>query len=328
MGIANASTGPRAPGSGVRAFRAGKLGDAVFHALTFAFALLVLLVLAAIIAALAQGGWPALSKLKLGFFVSATWNPVTETFGALAPIYGTIVTSVIALLFGVPVSLGIVIVLTELAPVWLRRPIGTAVELLAAIPSIIYGMWGLFVFVPFYKAYIQPALGSTLGKVPVLGALFSGPPFGVGLLTAGLILAVMILPFIAAVMRDVFATVPPMLRESAYGLGATTWEVVWNVVLPYTRTSVVGAVMLGLGRALGETMAVTFVVGNAHDISASLFLPGATISSTIANEFTEAVGNIYSSSLIALGLTLFVITFGVLIAAKLMLRRLAGRVPG
>jgi phosphate transport system permease protein len=306
----------------------GRLGDRIFYLLTFSFALFVLLILVGIMLSLLQGGWPALAKFKLGFLVSAAWNPVTENFGALAPVYGTLVTSLIALLIGVPVSLGIVIVLTELAPSWLRQPIGTAVELLAAIPSIIYGMWGLFVFVPVYKAYVQPALGSTLGQVPLVGALFDGPPFGVGLLTAGLILAIMILPFISAVMRDVFETVPNVLRESAYAIGCTTWEVIRHVSLPHTRTSVVGAVMLGLGRALGETMAVTFVIGNAHDISASLFMPGATISSTIANEFTEAVGDIYTSSLIALGLLLFVITFIVLVLAKLMLRRLASKVRG
>jgi len=302
------------------------MGDKVFFGLTYSFAAFVLLILAGILLSLVIGSWPAFERLGLGFFTSASWNPVTEKFGALAPVYGTLVTSLIAILFGVPISLGIVIVLTELAPVWLRRPIGTAIELLAAIPSIIYGMWGLFVFVPFYKAYIQPALGATLGKVPIVGALFDGPPFGVGMLTAGLILAIMILPFIAAVMRDVFETVPPLLRESAYALGATTWEVVWHVILPYTRTSVVGAVMLGLGRALGETMAVTFVIGNSNEISASLFMPSTTISATIANEFTEAVGEVYSSSLIALGLTLFFITFVVLVLAKLMLRQLASKV--
>ena len=317
---------PRAARLAMPAAGASTLGDKVFFALTYSFAAFVLLILAGILLSLAIGSWPALAKLGFGFFTSTSWNPVTEKFGAVAPVFGTLVTSVIALLFGVPISLGIVIVLTELAPVWLRRPIGTAIELLAAIPSIIYGMWGLFVFVPFYKEYVQPPLGATLGKVPIVGALFDGPPFGVGMLTAGLILAIMILPFIASVMRDVFETVPPLLRESAFGLGATTWEVVWHVILPYTRTSVVGAVMLGLGRALGETMAVTFVIGNSHDLSASLFLPGSTISSTIANEFTEAVGDVYSSSLIALGLTLFLITFVVLVLAKLMLRQLASKV--
>ena len=314
--------------SGAGSFRTGRTGDKVFYGLTLFFAIFVLLILAGIMLSLADGSRPALGKFGLSFFATASWNPVTEKFGALAPIYGTLVTSIIALLFGVPVSLGVVIVLTELAPHWLRRPVGTAIELLAAIPSIIYGMWGLFVFVPVYKAHVQPWLGANLGGLPVIGALFDGPPFGVGMLTAGLILAVMILPFISAVMRDVFETVPTVLRESAFGLGATTWEVVWNVILPYTRTSVVGAIMLGLGRALGETMAVTFVIGNAYDLSASLFMPATTISSTIANEFTEAVGDVYYSSLIALGMTLFVITFIVLVLAKLMLRRLASKVRG
>ena len=329
MAVADAAT----PSSQARlaaegSFRTGRTGDRVFYGLTLFFAVFVLLILGGILVSLAGGSWPALSRLGLGFFASTSWNPVTEKFGAVAPIYGTLVTSFIALLFGVPISLGIVIVLTELAPQWLRRPIGTAIELLAAIPSIIYGMWGLFVFVPIFKAHVQPWLGANLGSLPVIGALFDGPPFGVGMLTAGLILAIMVLPFISAVMRDVFETVPTVLRESAFALGATTWEVVWHVILPYTRTGVVGAIMLGLGRALGETMAVTFVIGNAHDISASLFMPGATISSTIANEFTEAVGDVYSSSLIALGLTLFVITFIVLVLAKLMLRQLASKVRG
>jgi phosphate transport system permease protein len=319
---------PGAPSALAGSRPSGIIGDRIFFGLTLFFAVLVLVILAGIIVSLIQGSLPALSKLGFGFFTTSSWNPVTEKFGALASVYGTIVTSIIALLFGVPISLGIVIVLTELAPEWLRRPISTAIELLAAIPSIIYGMWGLFVFVPFYKAYIQPALSSTFGQIPVVGVLFDGPPFGVGMLTAGLILAIMILPFISAVMRDVFETVPPFLRESAYGLGATTWEVVWRVILPHTRTSVMGAIMLGLGRALGETMAVTFVIGNSHDISASLFLPGATISSTIANEFTEAVSDVYSSSLMALGLTLFAITFVVLALAKLMLRQLASKVRG
>ena len=328
MAVADAASPPRTARLSAGGFRTGRMGDGVFYGLTLFFAVFVLLILGGILVSLAQGSWPALSRLGLGFFTSKAWNPVTEKFGALAPIYGTLVTSLIALLFGVPISLGIAIVLTELAPQWLRRPIGTAIELLAAIPSIIYGMWGLFVFVPFFKTYIQPWLGANLGSLPVVGALFDGPPFGVGMLTAGLILAIMILPFISAVMRDVFETVPTMLRESAFGLGATTWEVVWNVILPYTRTSVVGAVMLGLGRALGETMAVTFVIGNSYDISASLFLPATTISSTIANEFTEAVGDVYSSSLVALGLTLFFITFVVLVLARLMLRQLASKVRG
>ena len=328
MAVADAASPPRIARLSAGGARTGRTGDRVFYGLTLLFAVVVLLILGGILVSLAGGSLPALSKLGLNFFVNSHWNPVTEKFGALAPIYGTLVTSFIALLFGVPISLGIAIVLTELAPQWLRRPIGTAIELLAAIPSIIYGMWGLFVFVPIFKAHIQPWLGANLGSLPLVGALFDGPPFGVGMLTAGLILAIMILPFISAVMRDVFETVPTMLRESAFGLGATTWEVVWHVILPYTRTSVVGAVMLGLGRALGETMAVTFVIGNSYDISASLFLPATTISSTIANEFTEAVGDVYSSSLVALGLTLFFITFVVLVLARLMLRQLASKVRG
>ncbi|HYB08287.1 MAG TPA: phosphate ABC transporter permease subunit PstC [Alphaproteobacteria bacterium] len=304
----------------------GRVGDKVFFGLTFFFAIFVLVILGGIIFSLVQGSAPAFGKFGLGFFTTSTWNPVTQKFGALAPMYGTIVTSIIALLVGIPVSLGIVIVLTELAPEWLRRPISTAVELLAAIPSIIYGMWGLFVFVPFYNNHIQPVLYDLLGSDSGPGVLFGEKSNGGGILPAGLILALMILPFISAVMRDVFETVPPFLRESAFGLGATTWEVVWKIVLPYTRTSVVGAVMLGLGRALGETMAVTFVIGNSNRISASLFASGTTISASIANQLNEADSDIYSSSLIALGLTLFVITFVVLVIAKLMLRQLASKV--
>ena len=246
-----------------------------------------------------------------------------EDFGALVPIYGTLVTSVIALGIAIPVSFGISLFLTELSPVWLRRPLGTAVEMLAAIPSIIYGMWGLFVFAPLFQQYVQPIFSSTLGNIPGIKILFSGPPMGIGMLTAGIILAVMVIPFITAVMRDVFELVPPMLKESAYGLGSTTWEVVWRVVLPYTKVGVIGGVMLGLGRALGETMAVTFVIGNAHQLSASLFAPGNSIASALANEFTEAVGDLYTSALIELGLILFVITTIVLALSKLLLMQLA-----
>jgi phosphate transport system permease protein len=271
------------------------------------------------------GAWPALRTFGARFLTHKDWNPVTNEFGALAPLYGTIVTSAIALVVGVPVSFGIALVITELAPRWLKRPIGVAIELLAAIPSIIYGMWGLFVFAPMFAAHVQPWLTARLGPVPLLGALFSGPPMGIGMLTAGIILAIMVIPFMAAVMRDVFETVPAALRESAYAVGATTWEVVWKVVLPYTRVGVVGGIMLGLGRALGETMAVTFVIGNAHDINLSLFMPGNTISSTLANEFTEAVNPLYTSSLLALALVLFLLTLLVLVAARLMLRKLATR---
>jgi phosphate transport system permease protein len=313
---------------GLRRMGTGPIGDPIFRALTLSAAVAVLAILGAVIIALVIGSLPALEKFKLDFFISEAWNPVTEEFGALAPVYGTLVTSAIAMLFGVPVSFGIALFLTELAPAWLRRPVGIAIELLAAIPSIIYGMWGLFVFAPFFAQYVQPRLQGATADIPLLGTLFDGPPLGIGMFTAGIILAIMIVPFVSSVMRDVFETVPPVMKESAYSIGATTWEVSWNIVLPYTRTSVVGGIMLGLGRALGETMAVTFVIGNAHDISASLFLPGATISSTVANEFTEAVGEVYYASLIALGLTLFLISFVVLALAKLMLLRLDQRVRG
>jgi phosphate transport system permease protein len=253
---------------------------------------------------------------------------VKERFGALAPIYGTIVSSVIAMLVAVPVGLGIAIFLTELCPQWLRRPVGTAIELLAGIPSIIYGIWGLFVFAPFLQRYVQPFLIATLGEIPGIGWLFAGPPYGIGILTAGLILGIMVLPFIASITRDVFETVPPVLKESAYGLGATKWEVVWKVVLPYTRVGVIGGVMLALGRALGETMAVTFVIGNAHRISASILQPGTTISASIANEFVEAIEVLHTSSLMALGLILFLITFIVLAAARLLLAGLNKRAGG
>jgi phosphate transport system permease protein len=251
---------------------------------------------------------------------------VTEKFGALAPIYGTLVTSFIAMLIAVPVGLMVAFFLTELCPKWLRRPIAIAIELLAGIPSIIYGIWGLFVFAPFMQEYVQPLLITAFGNIPVLSSLFEGPPYGIGVLTSALILAIMVLPFITSISRDVFEAVPPVLKEAAYGLGCTTWEVFRRVVLPFTRVGVIGGVMLGLGRALGETMAVTFVIGNAHKVSASLLAPGTTISATIANEFTEAVGDLYTSSLIALGLILFVITFIVLTAARLMLARIEKRI--
>jgi phosphate transport system permease protein len=300
----------------------GGIGDAVFRGLTIFFAVLVLVILGGVIVSLVYGAWPALRKFGLGFVVNSAWNPVTENFGALAPIYGTLVTSLIAMLIGIPVAFGVALFITELCPKWLKRPLGTMIELLAAIPSIIYGIWGLFVLTPFIQQYIQPALIGSLGKIPGIGLLFAGPPLGIGVLTAGFILAIMVLPFIASVMRDVFETVPPMLKESAYGLGATTTEVVWRVVLPFTRIGVVGGILLGLGRALGETMAVTFVIGNSHHVNASILQPGTTISAALANEFTEAVGDLYQSSLIALGFILFVITFIVLAAAKLMLLRL------
>jgi len=302
--------------------RGGGVGDAVFRGLTLFFAVLVLLILSGVIASLVIGALPALRNFGLGFLFAEAWNPVTEKFGALAPIYGTLVTSAIAMLIGIPVAFGVALFITELCPNWLKRPLSTMIELLAAIPSIIYGIWGLFVLAPFVQEHIEPALIDTLAAIPGIGLLFEGPPLGIGVLTAGFILSVMVLPFISAIMRDVFETVPPMLKESAYGLGATTAEVVWRVVLPYTRVGVVGGILLGLGRALGETMAVTFVIGNSHKIHASILQPGTTISAALANEFTEAVGDLYLSSLIALGLILFVITFIVLASAKLLLIRL------
>ncbi len=302
--------------------RGGVIGDVVFRSLTFLFALLVLLILGGVIVALIEGALPAFRTFGLFFVVTEVWNPVTEKFGALAPIYGTLVTSAIAMLVGIPVAFGVAIFITEICPLWLKRPLATMIELLAAIPSIIYGIWGLFVFAPFVQQYIEPAIINTFGQIPGIGALFAGPPLGIGILTAGFILAIMVLPFISSIMRDVFETVPPMLKESAYGLGATRTEVVWRVVLPFTRIGVIGGIMLGLGRALGETMAVTFVIGNAHSISASILQPGTTISASLANEFTEAFGDLYRSSLIALGFILFVITFIVLAIAKLLLLRL------
>jgi phosphate transport system permease protein len=303
-----------------------RLGDTAFRLLTKSAAVGVLIILGGVMFSLIDGSLPALRTFGLDFLLEQRWNPVTEKFGALAPIYGTLVTSFIAMLIAVPVGLLIAMFLTELCPMWLRRPIGIAIELLAGIPSIIYGIWGLFVFAPFLQDTLQPFLIATFGNIPVLSALFAGPPYGIGVLTAGLILAIMVLPFITSISRDVFDAVPPVLKEAAYGVGCTTWEVVRNVVLPYTRVGVIGGVMLGLGRALGETMAVTFVIGNAHKISASLLAPGTTISATIANEFTEAVGDLYTSSLIALGLILFVITFIVLAAARYMLLRIERRI--
>ncbi len=302
--------------------RGGVIGDVIFRSLTFLFALLVLLILGGVIVALIDGALPAFRIFGLSFIVTEVWNPVTEKFGALAPIYGTLVTSAIAMVVGIPVAFGVALFITEICPLWLKRPLATMIELLAAIPSIIYGIWGLFVFAPFVQQYIEPAIINTFGQIPGIGALFAGPPLGIGILTAGFILAIMVLPFISSIMRDVFETVPPMLKESAYGLGATRTEVVLRVVLPFTRIGVIGGIMLGLGRALGETMAVTFVIGNAQSISASILQPGTTISASLANEFTEAFGDLYRSSLIALGLILFVITFIVLAIAKFMLLRL------
>jgi phosphate transport system permease protein len=302
-----------------------RLQDAAFRGTTQVFALGVLVLLGGIVLALAAGAVPAFQRFGWAFLSGDAWNPVTEKFGALPAIYGTLVSSAIAMLIGIPLAFGIAVFLTELCPPALRRPIGTLIELLAAIPSIIYGIWGLFVVAPVLQLTVQPMLINSLGALPGIGALFAGPPLGLGILTAGIILGIMVLPFIAAVTRDVFSTVPPMLRESAYGIGATTAEVVRHIVLPYTRVGVIGGIMLGLGRALGETMAVTFVIGNSHRIKPSLLAPGTTISATLANEFTEAVGDLYTSSLFALGFILFVITLIVLAAAKLLLLRLEQR---
>ncbi|MEN4920143.1 phosphate ABC transporter permease subunit PstC [Achromobacter spanius] len=298
------------------------LMDALFKNLTRTFAFLVFILLAAILVSLIYGSRESLAKYGLTFLWLNDWDPVNSNYGAVVPIIGTLLTSAIALIIAVPVSFGIAIFLTELSPTWLRRPLGTAVEMLAAIPSIIYGMWGLFVFVPVFQQYVQPFLIATLGNLPIIGGLFAGPPFGIGIFTAGLILSIMIIPFIAAVMRDVFELVPAMLKESAYGLGSTTWEVMWRVVLPFTKSGVIGGVMLGLGRALGETMAVTFVIGNAFKWSGSLFSPGNSIASALANEFNEA-GGIQKAALLELGLILFLITTIVLALAKALLVRLS-----
>jgi len=303
-----------------------RFGDAAFRQVTRAAAIAVLLLLSGVIISLIDGSIPALRAFGFGFLVSERWNPVTEIFGALPAIYGTVITSFIAMLIAVPMGLMIAFFLTELCPQWLRRPIGIAIELLAGIPSIIYGIWGLFIFAPFLQATLQPFLIETLGNVPGIAPVFGGPPYGIGLLTAGLILAIMVLPFVTAISRDVFEAVPGVLKEAAYGVGCTTWEVVRYVVLPYARVGVIGGIMLGLGRALGETMAVTFVIGNAHRISSSILAPGTTISATIANEFTEAVGDLYTSALIELGLILFVITFIVLAAARYLLLRIERRI--
>jgi len=286
---------------------------------------LVLILLIGAALSMLWGGREAFTTFGWRFLVSADWDAVQHQFGALVPIYGTLVTALIAMIIAVPVSFGIALFLTEVAPNWLRGPVAAGIELLAGIPSIIYGMWGLFVFVPFMATYIIPWLNAHLGHWPLIGALFSGPPLGIGMLTAGIVLAIMVIPFISSVMRDVFLTVPTRLKESAYALGSTTWEVAWDIVLPYTRTAVIGGIFLGLGRALGETMAVTFVLGNAHQLTASLLMPANSIAATLANEFTEADSDIYRSSLIALGFLLFVVTFIVLAIAKYMLLQLAKR---
>ena len=315
-------TAAAAPVARAKAIQRLQAGDTIFRLLTLFSAVLVLALLGGVIVSLMIGAVPAFQAFGWRFLIEQSWNPVTERFGAIAPIYGTVVTSVIAMVIAVPVGLAIAMFLSELCPMWLRRPLGIAIELLAGIPSIIYGIWGLFVLAPILQTTVQPALIELFGPVPLLSALFAGPPYGIGTLTAGIILAVMVLPFITSISRDVFQTVPAVLKEAAYGLGATRWEVFWQVVMPYARAGVIGACMLALGRALGETMAVTFVIGNAHRISASLLAPGTTISATIANEFTEAVGDLYTASLIALGLLLFVITFIVLAIARYLLMRL------
>ena len=297
--------------------------ETLFKGATLCAALLVLILLGGVVLSLVHGSWPAFSHFKFSFLTREVWNPVTDEYGALAPVYGTLVTSLLAMLIAIPISFGIAIFLTELAPAWLKRPVGVAVELLAAVPSIIFGIWGLFVLAPVLQRHVQPVLIEYLGPLPLVGKLFHGPPFGIGVLTASIVLAIMVLPFISAVMRDVFETVPDVLKESGYGLGATTWEVIWKVVVPYSRTGIVGGIMLGLGRALGETMAVTFVIGNAYRIKAGLFEPGNSIASALANEFNEASDPIHRSSLIALGLVLFLLTFVVLALSRVLIARIA-----
>jgi phosphate transport system permease protein len=298
--------------------------ESLFRWATLCAAMLVLALLAGVMISLIYGSWPALKAFGFDFLTTEVWNPVTEKFGALAPVYGTVVTSIIAMLIAIPIAFGIAVFLTETCPRWLRTPIGIAIELLAAIPSIVFGIWGLFVLAPILQQYVQPWLIEHIGPWPIIGVLFQGAPYGIGLLTAGIVLAIMVLPFITAVMREVFLVTPTSIKEAAYGVGATQWEVVWDVVLPWSRTGVIGGIMLGLGRALGETMAVTFVVGNAHRINTSLLAPSTTIAASIANEFAEAVGKLYTSSLMALGLILFVITFAVIAGARLLLMRLEG----
>ncbi len=299
--------------------------DILYRGVTKFSAIIVLCILIAIIVVLFSGAFLAIQKFGLGFLTSSAWNPVTEKFGALVPVFGTLVTSAIAMLIGVPISFGIALFLTELSPPWLRRPLGIAIEMLAAVPSIIFGMWGLFVFAPVFADTVEPWLINNIGPIPIIGMLFHGAPMGIGVLTAGLILGIMVIPFIASIMRDVFNAVPSALRESAYAVGATTWEVVWHVILPYARVGVIGGIMLGLGRALGETMAVTFVIGNAQTINTSLLMPGNSIAAALANEFTEAIGDIYISSLLYVGLLLFAITFVVLAISRIMLMRLEKR---
>ena len=300
-----------------------RVGDAIFGGLALLAAILTLLLLGGIIVSLIVSSWPAIQKFGFSFLWLSDWDPPSQQFGALVPIYGTIATSLIALIIAVPVSFGIALFLTELSPAWLRRPLGIAIELLAAIPSIVYGMWGLLVFAPIFATWFQKPLQTVLGSIPFVGALVEGPPVGIGILAAGVILAIMIIPYISAVMRDVFEVTPVLLKESAYGIGCTTWEVMWKIVLPFTKTGVIGGIMLGLGRALGETMAVTFVIGNTNLLSGpSLFAPGNSITSALANEFAEAEPGLHTAALMELGLILFVITFIVLALSKIMLLRL------
>ncbi len=314
--------------SKIAAVKRSGAGDTRFRFLTMAAASVVVIVFVGMMVALTDGAWLAIRTFGAAFVTSQKWNPVTEQFGALASIYGTLTTSILAMLLAVPVGIGIAIFLTEICPRSLSRPIGIAIELLAGIPSIVYGIWGLFIFAPFYQEHVQPWIVDAVVNIPILQTLFEGPPYGIGVATAAFIVSIMILPFISAVTRDVFDTVPGTLKESAYAMGCTTWEVVWHVVLPFSRAGVVGGAMLALGRALGETMAVTFVIGNSHRIHASLFAPGTTISATIANEFTEAVGDVYHSALIEMGLILFFISFVVLAAAQIMLKILHKRAGG
>ena len=302
--------------------RAGHGVDRLFHILTAAAACLVLLLLAGVAASMAWGSRLAFETFGFRFLTGSDWDVPASKFGALVPVYGTLMTSAIALIIAVPVSIGIALFLTDIAPRWTRGPIGIAIELLAAIPSIIYGMWGLFVFAPFMALHVQPWLIAHVGNLAIIGPLFSGPPIGIGMLTAGIVLGIMLIPFIAAVAREVFSAVPPALKESAVALGSTRWEILSRVTLPYTRSAIIGAIFLGLGRALGETMAVTFVLGNAHELSASLLMPSNSIAAAIANEFTEAVTDLYRSALVALGFLLFVVTFIVLTIAKLLLMRI------
>ncbi|NKI74680.1 phosphate ABC transporter permease PstC [Dickeya sp. CFBP 2040] len=302
----------------------GKQGDILFGALVRLAALLTLLLLGGIIVSLIFASWPSIKTFGFSFLWTKEWDVPAKQFGALVPIYGTLVTSLIALIIAIPISFGIALFLTELAPGWLKRPLGVAIELLAAIPSIVYGMWGLFVFAPLFATYFQQPVGNVLSSIPLIGTLFSGPAFGIGILAAGVILAIMIIPYIAAVMRDVFEQTPVMMKESAYGIGCTTWEVIWHIVLPFTKNGVIGGIMLGLGRALGETMAVTFIIGNTYQLdSFSLYMPGNSITSALANEFAEADSGLHTAALMELGLILFVITFIVLACSKLMIMRLA-----